>query len=217
MVKVAASILACNSANLGNSVLEAEKGKADIIHIDIMDGHYVNNLTFGPQTVRDLKRITNLPIEAHLEVSNPDDLIETFAHNGADMITVQLDCCVHPIRIFNRIKHYGKQVGVAINPGTDVKPLQYLLKYIDYVVLMSVEPGFGGQAFEESVYDKIMVVKDIFKSQGKSIPVAVDGGINLDNAEKLKMSGVDILIVGSSIFGSDDIVHSISLFKELRI
>ena len=186
MVKVAASILACNTAYLGDAVLEAEKGKADIIHIDIMDGHYVKNLTFGPQTVRDLKSITSLPIEVHLELYNPHELIEVFADAGADMITVQLDCCAHPIRVFNMIRSFGKEVGVAINPGIDVKQLEYLVNHIDYILLMSVEPGFGGQPFEESTYEKIHIVKRMLRDKNLTLPIAVDGGVNIENVEKLK-------------------------------
>jgi ribulose-phosphate 3-epimerase len=213
LVKVSASILACNSAYIGNAVLEAERANVDIIHIDIMDGHYVKNLTFGPQTVRDLKKITKLPLDVHLEISNTHELIEVFADAGADIITVQLDTCIHPIRVLRTIKNLGKESGIAINPGMGVKQIKYLLKYIDYILLMSVEPGFGGQPFEESTYEKITEVKVILEEAGMNIPIAVDGGVNLDNAPRLIKAGVDILIAGSTIFSQNNIANSVAELK----
>jgi ribulose-phosphate 3-epimerase len=195
------------------AVLEAECANVDIIHIDIMDGHYVKNLTFGPQTIRDLKKITKLPLDVHLEIENTQDMIEVFANAGADIITVQLDTCIHPIRVLRSIKNLGKKSGLAINPSMDAKPIKYLLKYIDYILLMSVEPGFGGQPFEESVYEKISDVKEILKEAGMSIPVAVDGGVDLCNVVKLKEAGVDILIAGSSIFSQGNISDTVEKFK----
>lgn len=213
MIKVSASILACNSMYIEKAVLEAECANVDIIHIDIMDGHYVKNLTFGPQTIRDLKKITKLPLDVHLEIENTQDMIEVFANAGADIITVQLDTCIHPIRVLRSIKNLGKKSGLAINPSMDAKPIKYLLKYIDYILLMSVEPGFGGQPFEESVYEKISDVKEILKEAGMSIPVAVDGGVDLCNVVKLKEAGVDILIAGSSIFSQGNISDTVEKFK----
>ena len=215
MIKIAASILACNTAYLGDAVLKAERGKADIIHIDIMDGRYVNNLTFGPQTVRDLKKITNIPLDVHLEISNANELFGIFAEAGADIITFQLDHCLHPIRTFTKVKKYGKKVGLAINPSIGIEQLNYIAEYLDYVLIMGVEPGFGGQHFEITTFKKVEKVKKILKRKGIDIPIAVDGGINLDIAKKLKKVGVDIFIIGSSLFAYDDIGSRIAVFKNV--
>ncbi len=212
-VRIAASILACNSAYIGEAVLAADKGGADIIHVDIMDGHYVKNLTFGPQTVKDLKKITELPVDAHLEVSNPHELIEVFAGAGADIITVQMDCCDHPVRALETIRLMGKKAGLAINPGMGIEQLKYLLTHIDIILLMSVEPGFGGQKFEESIFKKLPEVVSMLEDEGLSIPIAVDGGVSLSNCSSLRRAGADILIAGSSIFSHKDIGKRIS---ELR-
>lgn len=214
MVKVAASILSCNHAFLGNAVIDAENGMADMIHIDIMDGHYVQNLTFGPKTVSDLKQITSIPVEVHLELTNADDVLDIFADAGADIITIQLDQCPHPIRTLRHIRGLGKKAGIAINPNVDGKQIKYILDYIDVIVLMSVEPGFGGQAFEVFTYEKIGELKNILEEANKDIPIAVDGGITFLIADRLKKAGVDILIIGSSIFEDGDIRTNIEKFKE---
>lgn len=213
VIKVSASILACNTAYLGDSVIEVDNEGADIIHIDVMDGHYVENITFGPQTVRDLKHVTKLPIEVHLELYNPERLIENFIDAGADIITVQLDCCVHPIRIANKIKAYGKKVGLAVNPSMDLSQLKYLAQYIDYLLLMSVEPGFGGQVFEYTTYNKIRQAKQILKDIAVKIPIGVDGGINLNNACFVKQAGAEILVIGSALFLNNDLRETILKLK----
>ncbi|RKL61601.1 ribulose-phosphate 3-epimerase [Thermoanaerobacteraceae bacterium SP2] len=213
LTKVSASILACNTLYLGDNVVKIAQAGADIIHVDIMDGHYVNNLSFGPNTVRDLRQIISLPIEVHLELYNPEKFISDFAKAGADVITVQLDCCVHPIRIFNTIKNHGKKVGLAINPCMDINQIKYFVKYIDYLLLMSVEPGFGGQDFEETTLQKVKEAKSLLKRLGINLPIGVDGGVNLQNYELIKKAGVDILVIGSALFSETDLTDTISKFK----
>jgi len=213
MTKVAASILSCNNAFLGDAVKRAEDAKADIIHIDIMDGHYVQNLSFGPKTVTDLKAITSLPVEVHLELENASEMIDVFAQAGADIIIIQYDQCPLPIRLLRRIRSLGKKAGIAVNPGVGIRQLKYFLGDIDVIVIMSVEPGFGGQAFEECTYEKVSEMKEILKEAGRDIPVAVDGGIDFSIADKLKKAGADILIVGSSLYAEDDIKRAVKMLK----
>lgn len=213
MTKIAASILACNNAYIGDCVKKIDNAKADIIHIDIMDGHYVDNLTFGPQMIKNIRNLTNLPIEVHLELFNPEKYILNFVDVGADIITLQLDTCIHPIRILKQIRNYNKKAGIAINPTKSIEDIRYLVNYIDYVLLMSVEPGFGGQKFEEIVFEKIKKIKEIFSDLKIKIPIGVDGGINLENSKKLKVQGVEILVIGSALFQGDDLVETIYNFK----
>ncbi|MGB9638156.1 MAG: ribulose-phosphate 3-epimerase, partial [bacterium] len=181
--------------------------------VDIMDGHYVDNLTFGPQMIKNIRNLTNLPIEVHLELFNPEKYILNFVDVGADIITLQLDTCIHPIRILKQIKGYNRKAGIAINPTKNIEDIRYLVNYIDYVLLMSVEPGFGGQKFEEIVFEKIKKIKDMFSDLKIKIPIGVDGGINLENSQKLKEQGVEILVIGSALFQSNDLVGTIYNFK----
>ena len=215
MKKLAVSILDCNTAYLGDTVLKLEKGKVDIIHVDIADGHYVKNLTFGPKIVNDLKKIVKIPIDVHLAVTNIDEMINIFIETGADIITVQLDCCLHPIRTFQMIKKYGKKVGLAINPGIGIETLIFFAEYLDYISLMGVEPGFGGQSFEKITFEKIKEVKKVLKSKRLNTPIAVDGGINLKIAKDLVMAGVDILYIGSSLFKYGDIEKGLKDFRKI--
>ena len=217
MTRISASILACNTAYLGETVINLEKAGADILHVDVTDGHYVDNLTFGSLIVRDIRPLTKLPIEAHLGVYNPERYIRDFADAGADIITVQMDCSVHPLRVFREIRSYGKKVGVAINPCQSIDEIKYFYKYIDYLSIMGVEPGFGGQAFEDINYDKISKVKALLKSLSHEIPIGVDGGINLQNFELIKEAGADILVIGTSLFSEQDMKDTIRKFKGVTV
>jgi ribulose-phosphate 3-epimerase len=199
-MKISASILAADTAFLGKEVLELEKLGIDFIHVDVIDGHYVNNFGFSPKTVKDLRRITDLPIEVHLEILNPENYVEIFSEAGADIIIVQFDTCSHPLRILRKIKALGKKAGVALSPCVSFESLRWCLNDVDYLLFMSVEPGFGGQNFETFTIDKIKLAKVQLKEMGFSIPIGVDGGVNLGNINLLREVGVDIVVVGSALF-----------------
>ena len=220
MHKVAASILTCNNAYLGEGVLAAQKGGADQLHIDIIEGRYANNFSFGPRTVSDLKEIMDIPLEVHFELYDPQDYIDVFVQAGADMITIQLDGCACPIQALNKIKRHGLKAGMALKPNERVEDLEYLARHLDYMIMMSVEPGFGGQEFEEAVYGKINRAKELFATLGYEIPIYVDGGVNEKTAPKLLESGADVLITGSSVFASNcmtgkEIEDKVRYFKNL--
>jgi len=222
MSKVAASILTCNLAYLGADVLAAQAGGADYLHVDIIDGKYAGNYSFGPKTVQDLKAVADIPIEVHLELFDPQHYVGLFADAGADMITIQRDSCNCLIRALKMIRSYGKQAGLAFSPADGVGDIKYLLPHIDYIVLLSVEPGFGGQKMEESIYEKLAELKAILREYGRDIPVFVDGGVNRETAPKLVEAGADVLIVGSAVFppGSDstgaEIGERVQWFKGCR-
>ncbi len=215
MACIEPSILSCDTTRLGEQVLAAQRGGADMFHIDIMDGIYVNNFTFGPRTVSDMKRITTVPLSVHLEVDRPEQYVDMFAAAGAAVYTFQLDACHNPIHLLKEIREAGMKAGVGIGPAYGVEGLRYLLPHIDYITLMSVEPGYEKQVFQDSVYDKLVSLKAMLKEQGYAIPVSIDGGVCPENGKKLLALGADSLIVGSYVFYSEDIETTVRQLKAL--
>ena len=215
MAKVSVSILGCDQTRIGEQVLEAERNGADLIHFDVMDGVYVENLCFGPQLAIDLKKISKLPISAHLELLRPETFLPMFACAGVDILTFQLDACPNPIHLLKEIKKAGMKAGIGIGPAYSVEGLRYILHHVDWLILMSVEPGYGGQTFEESVYEKIHQAKALMDELGHHVPISIDGGVNETTGKKLIEAGADILIAGSYVFKDNKVAERVQTLKAL--
>ena len=204
MVKIAPSILSADFSRLGEEVKAVEEAGADWIHVDVMDGHFVPNITIGPMVVEAVRKSTKLPLDVHLMIDDPEKYIEDFIVAGADIITVHMETCPHLHSTINLIKEFGARAGVVLNPGTTLFSLDEILSEVDMILLMSVNPGFGGQSFIPSVLDKIKLLKDTLDQCEKEIDLEVDGGIKTKNVKQIKDAGANIIVAGSAIFGSDD-------------
>lgn len=213
MTKISASILNCKHTRIGEMVRKAEQSGADFIHVDVMDGVYCKNLTFGPGMVEGIKAECGLPVEVHMELYDVENILPMFVNTGVDLITIQLDACPNPLHTLRTIREHGIKAGIAIGPSYAIDRLPYLLHCIDSLTLMSVEPGYGGQPFEKNVYDKIKMAKCYMDELGIQVPIQVDGGINNITAPNLIKAGADVLIVGTYIFKSKDISQRIRLLK----
>ncbi len=189
MIKIAASILSADFARLGEQVHEAEQAGADYIHVDVMDGHFVPNITMGPVVVRAIRHVTRLPFDVHLMIESPEQYVAEFAAAGADIITVQQEACRHLHRVVEQIKALGKRAGVAINPATPTSTLQEILPFIDLVLVMTVNPGFGGQSFIETMPNKIAAMRDMIDTRRLGVELEVDGGIHAETAGKALSAG----------------------------
>lgn len=210
MIKIAASILASDFARLGEQIGEAEAGGADYIHVDVMDGHFVPNITLGPVVVKAIRPVTSLPLDVHLMIETPERYVEDFAVAGADIITVQQEACNHLHRVVELIKGFKKKAGVAINPATPVQMLDEILPFIDLVLVMTVNPGFGGQSFIETMPRKIGAMRQMIDARGLNIELEVDGGINPETAPRAVRAGARVLVAGSAVFlGPSGIKESI--------
>jgi ribulose-phosphate 3-epimerase len=214
MVKIAPSILSANFLKLGEEVKAAEEAGADMIHIDIMDGHFVPNITIGSFIVESIRKITSLPLDVHLMIEEPDTYLKDFIKAGADYITVHLEASVHLHRTIQWIKEGGVKAGVSLNPATPIWSLENILSDINLALLMSVNPGFGGQGFIPQVIEKIRTLKKFIEEKGLQTLIEVDGGINLDNAKSVASAGADILVMGSAFFNSKDYKEIMEKVKE---
>ncbi|MBZ4663816.1 MAG: ribulose-phosphate 3-epimerase [Caloramator sp.] len=214
MIKIAPSILSADFSRLYEEIKKVEEAGADYLHIDVMDGHFVPNITIGAPVVKAIRKNSNLVFDVHLMIENPDYYIEDFAKAGADIITVHAEACRHLNRTIQNIKSFGKKVGVALNPATPLNVLDYSLEYIDMVLIMTVNPGFGGQKFIPNMVEKIKKLKTTIHSRGFDIDIEVDGGIKLDNFREVVEAGANVLVAGSAIFESDDIKKTTSEFKK---
>ncbi|WP_342430555.1 ribulose-phosphate 3-epimerase [Neobacillus sp. FSL H8-0543] len=213
MVKIAPSILSADFAKLGEEIKAVEQGGADYIHIDVMDGHFVPNITIGPLIVEAVRPITTLPLDVHLMIENPDQFIEAFAKAGANYITVHVEACRHLHRTIQLIKSFGIKAGVVLNPATPVDTIQHILGDIDMVLLMSVNPGFGGQKFIPEVLPKIKKVREVAAEKGLTIEIEIDGGVNPETAKLCIEAGANVLVAGSAIYNEEDYTKAISSIR----
>lgn len=214
-VRIAPSILSADFTRLGEDIKKAEAGGADWIHVDVMDGHFVPNITIGVPVVRSIRPITKLPLDVHLMIERPDDYIEAFAKVGADYITVHAEAATHLQRTLSHIRSIGKKAGVALNPATPESVLEYVLADIDLVLVMTVNPGFGGQKFISEVVPKITRIRKMFDDAGfKDVLISVDGGINDDTAAQVVKAGANVLVAGSSVYGAPSVEDAIRGLKD---
>jgi ribulose-phosphate 3-epimerase len=215
MIKLAPSILSAHFENLEADILEVQNAGADYLHIDVMDGHFVPNITIGPLVVEALRDKSNLIFDVHLMIEKPDMYIKQFIEAGADIVCVHAEACTHIHRTIQLIKDLGAKAAVALNPGTPLNYLDYILDELDMVLLMTVNPGFGGQSFIPGSLEKIRKLKNIVNSRGLSTDIEVDGGIKLDNLKEVTEAGANVIVAGSSIFLSSNIKDTVSVFKRI--
>lgn len=204
LIKIAPSILSADFAALGEGVQSVEQGGADLIHVDVMDGHFVPNITIGPVVVRALNQVATRPLDVHLMLEEPDDYLQDFVDAGADLLSVHVEAVPHLHRTVQHIKSLGVSAGVALNPGTPASALNAIALDVDFVLVMSVNPGFGGQAFIPNTLSKISEIRSLLSSVGSAAPIEVDGGIDADNAASVVAAGGTVLVAGNAIFGAAD-------------
>jgi ribulose-phosphate 3-epimerase len=215
MKLIAPSILSADFSRLGDEVRAVEAAGADLIHVDVMDGCFVPNITIGPLVVKAVKGVTQLPLEVHLMIQDPDRYLEEFSQAGSSYLTVHQETCPHLHRTIHVIKDLGVKAGVALNPTTPLSTLDWILEDLDFILIMSVNPGFGGQTFIPQSIDKIRNLKSMIDAKNLAVAIGVDGGVNEDTIGPLAKAGADIFVAGSAIFGGADYAERISKFRSL--
>jgi ribulose-phosphate 3-epimerase len=213
VIKIAPSLLSANFAYLADEIKKVEAAGADLLHLDIMDGHFVPNLTFGPPVIAALRQVTQLPFDVHLMVTNPQELIEPFVKAGADILTVHAETAPHMHRLIQTIRASGVQAAVSLNPATSLTAIEEVLSDLDMVLIMSVNPGFGGQQFIPESVNKIKRLRQMIESRNLKVDIEVDGGINKTTAQAVVEAGANILVAGSAVYGAPDVAKAI---QELR-
>jgi ribulose-phosphate 3-epimerase len=214
MIKISPSILSADFSRLGEDVQAVDRAGADYIHIDVMDGHFVPNITIGSLVVDALRKVTDKPLDVHLMIENPDLYIPAFAKAGAGISTVHQEAVPHLHRTVQLIKSLGKKAGVSLNPATPVETLDVILDELDLVLIMSVNPGFGGQSFIPSALDKIRALRQRITERGLSTELEVDGGVKIDNIREVVAAGADVLVAGSAVFNTEDYAATITALRE---
>ena len=217
MKLIAPSILSADFSKLGDEIKAVEEAGADWIHIDVMDGCFVPNITMGPIVVEAVRRVTSLPLDVHLMIEKPGRYISDFAKAGADYISVQVEACLHLNRTIGLIRESGVRPGVALNPSTPLCSVEWVLEYVDFALIMSVNPGFGGQVFIENSIDKIKALRLIIQKKGLSTLIQTDGGVSEKNIHEISQAGADVFVAGSAVFGSQDYKQAIKNLKEKTI
>jgi ribulose-phosphate 3-epimerase len=212
--KIAPSILSADFSKLGEEVKAVEQAGADYIHIDVMDGHFVPNITIGPIIVKAVKRVTNMPLDVHLMISNPDDFIDDFVQAGADILTVHAEAGYHLHRSLQHIRKAGAKPAVSLNPASPLSMIEYVLDDLDMVLLMTVNPGFGGQDFIPEVIPKIERLREMIDKRGLDIELEVDGGIGPETINRVSSAGADVFVAGSAIYHSQDYAETIRLMRK---
>jgi ribulose-phosphate 3-epimerase len=212
---IAPSILSADFSNLAQQIRSAELGSADIIHCDIMDGHFVPNITFGPLVVSAVKRITKLPLDVHLMIENSEKYLESFIEAGASYLTIHQEANIHLNRSLSYIRELGAKPGVSINPATPVSSIEEVLEIVDLILVMTVNPGFGGQKFIESTLKKVEALAELRDKHGYKYLIEVDGGVSKDNIQKISKAGVNIFVAGNSVFAQDNITAAVLELKNL--
>jgi len=215
MKYIAPSILSADFSKLGDEIKSVEEAGADWIHVDVMDGHFVPNITIGPLVVEAARRVTSLPIDVHLMIENPDRYIKDFTKAGADLISVQVEACVHLNRTVQMIKESGLRAGAVLNPSTPLSSIEWILEDVDFIMIMSVNPGFGGQDFIPNSLDKVGALRRMIRDRGLATLIEIDGGVNEKTIKNLSDAGVDVFVAGSAIFKSPDYKKTIDKFREL--
>ncbi|MGB9498406.1 MAG: ribulose-phosphate 3-epimerase [Dissulfuribacterales bacterium] len=217
MKLIAPSILSADFTKLEDEIRAVESAGADWIHIDVMDGHFVPNITMGPFIVKAVKKVTQLPLDVHLMIEHPERYIPEFADAGADLISVHVETCPHLNRVIDLIRYSECRAGVVLNPATSLDTIEWVLEYVDFVLLMSVNPGFGGQSFIDNTLEKARQLKQMIQIKGLSTLIQIDGGVNETTIREISAAGVDVFVAGSAIFGSKDYQRTIQNLKDLTL